>query len=364
MDVYLLTSRENLNLSRLRRDDVMRYKHLIPGLLIFILSGCGSESPTTPEAGTLPSIEPALLVPTTESPSSGDEVGRRPTLVAAAATVVGGTVYTFQVSRSADFDGLVTASGQITPDADGRASWKVVIALDAGDHFWRAQAHLSSQSSAFSSAAMMKVNPNITPTPPTRPPRPTPPTVDLFDPLTDGTSIGQVGGGQFTSDGWRVKNKADFLRYEISSIPEGFVEWENLGLTPQNKAGDQFMLLGMWDPTKGRYRTNPYRVHVQKLDTNHNAPFVRLRWIANGDENDGGFNFLNWNPDRVYQWRLEWGPEGEAHVVRLFLNGQSIIRVNYERAYDPSTLYVELGIEERQESVVGAVYRNVRIGPR
>ena len=343
----------------------MRDTHLIPGLLVFILSGCGSETPTTPETGTPLPIEPALLVPTIESPASGDEVGRRPRLVASAASMVDGTVYTFQVSRSADFDGLVTASGAITPDGDGRASWKVVIALDAGEHFWRAQAHLNSESSDFSSAAMMKVNPNITPTPPPRPPpRPTPPVVELFDPLTNGSSIGQVGGGEFISDGWRVKRKEDFIRYEIGSIPEGFVEWENLGLAAQNKAGDQFMLLGMWDPTKGRYRTNPFRVHVQKLDTNHNAPFVRLRWIANGDEHDGGFNFLNWNPDRVYQWRLEWGPEGEAHVVRLFLNGQSIIRLDYERAYDPSTLYVELGIEERQESVVGAVYRNVRIGPR
>ena len=342
----------------------MRYTHLIPGLLVFILSGCGNETPTTPETGTPPPIEPALLVPTIVSPAQGDEVGRRPRLVASAASMVDGTVCSFQVSRSADFDGLVTASGLITPDADGRASWKVVIALDVGEHFWRAQAHLNSESSPFSSTAMMKVNPNITPTPPTPPPTPTPPTVELFDPLTNGTSIGQVGGGQFTSDGWRVKRKEDFLRYEIGSIPNGFVEWENVGLAAQNKAGDQFMLLGMWDPTKGRYRTNPFRVHVQKLDTNHNPPFVRLRWIANGDEHDAGFNFLNWNPDRVYQWRLEWGPEGEVHVVRLFLNGQSIIRLDYERAYDPSTLYVELGIEERQESVVGTVYRNVRIGPR
>ena len=364
MVVYLLDSLENLNLSQIRRDYAMRYKHLILGLMVSILSGCGSENPTTPEIAMEAPVQPALLVPTIESPAPGEEVGRRPTLVASAASIAGGTFYTFQVSRSSNFDGLVTASGAITPDGDGRASWKVPIALDAGEYYWRARATLSSESSDFSSAAMMKVSPNISSSPPPQPPIPTPPTVELFDALTNGSSIGQVRGGEFTSEGWRVKRKQDFIRYEIGSIPEGFIEWENLGLVAQNRAGDQFMLLGMWDPTKGRYRSNPYRVHVQKLDTNHSPPYVRLRWIANGDENDGGFNFLTWNPDTVYQWRLEWGSEGASKVVRLFLNGQSIIRIDYERTYNPSTLYVELGIEERQESIVGAVYRNVRIGPR
>lgn len=124
------------------------------------------------------------------------------------------------------------------------------------------------------------------------------------------------------------------------------------------------MLFGMWDPSEGRYRTNPYRVHVQKLDTKHNPPFLRLRWIADGEEHDAGFNFTSWNPERVYHWRLEWGPEGDAHVVRLILEDQVIIRIDYGREYDARELFVELGIEERAESVVGAVYRHVSIGPR
>jgi hypothetical protein len=184
----------------------------------------------------------------------------------------------------------------------------------------------------------------------------------IFDPLTDGLSVGDVHGGKFTPQGWKVTHKSDFIRYEIEPSKSGFIEWENLGFRPANPNHDQYMLLGMWDPTRGDYRANPFRVHVQKLDPNHNRPYVRLRWIANGEQHDEGYHFEAWDPEQVYQWRLEWEPSGSSNEARVFLNGQLIIQVTYKRVYSPGVLWVELGIAERAESIVGTIYANVRIG--
>jgi hypothetical protein len=123
------------------------------------------------------------------------------------------------------------------------------------------------------------------------------------------------------------------------------------------------MLFGMWDPSAGDYRQNPFRVHLQKLHPNpHNPPYLRVRWIANGEQHDEGSDFYAWEPSRRYQWRIEWGPSGGANQAKVFLDGRQVITVNYNRTYAPAEHFIELGIAERGESVVGVRYSNVRIG--
>ena len=194
-------------------------------------------------------------------------------------------------------------------------------------------------------------------------PSPGPQGLVLSDPLATG-SLGQVGGGQFTGFGWQVTRVTDFIRYEVPPIESGYAEWENTGLRRTNLSIDAYVLFGMWDPSRGAYRENPFRVHIQKLDERHNRPYIRLRWISQLEEHNVGHNFLDWDPARAYRWRLEWGPEGASHVARVFLDGQEIIAERYGPPYRPQVHYVELGVEERQESVIGAVYSNLRIGRR
>lgn len=200
------------------------------------------------------------------------------------------------------------------------------------------------------------------------PPTPTPtPTgnASIVDPLTNGTSVGEVAGGIFSSAGWQVITPADYIRYRPPTITSGFVEWENLGLSPINPRRELFTIMGMWDPTRGDYRENPFRVHVRKLDTQgHNPPYVRLRFISNGDQHDVGWDFLDWNPNRAYQWRLEWGPSGSGNAARVFVDGQLVISTGYGPAYRPEQHWIEMGIQERAETIVGLVFRNVRIGRR
>jgi hypothetical protein len=43
-----------------------------------------------------------------------------------------------------------------------------------------------------------------------------------------------------------------------------------------------------------------------KLDTPQ-PPYIRLRWIANGEQHDKGYNFMD-EAGTVYRWRSSGGP--------------------------------------------------------
>jgi hypothetical protein len=272
--------------------------------------------------------------------------------------------YLFQVASESTFTVLLAQSEQVPEGPDGRTMWVVDRTLPQGTHFWRVRARTGTTDSDFSATAEFAVGTSSTSTSPASPtPTPTPSEGTIVsDPLIGG-SVGQVNGGQFTAGGWQVTSPGNYIRYEVSPMESGWVEFDVSGLQEINSSSDQFMLFGMWDPSAGSYRANPYRVHIQKLHPNpHNPPYLRLRWIANGEQHDEGSNFLAWNPNRTYRFRLEWGPSGNGNRVRVFVDGGVEVDTSYSRAYRPDVHYLELGIAERGESVVGAKYSNFRVG--
>lgn len=320
-------------------------------------SGSGGSSSAHSPA---PSPTTGVTAPEIASPPPGSEVSdAQPTLTVHNSTTGDPTTpkYQFELATDPNFSQVVGGAEDLPQGQGGTTAWQVEAPLTPGLYYWRAQARAGLIRSPYSSIADFEV---------VAPPEPTPAGggVLVFDPLAGGMSLGEVHGGTFVEDGWRVQSKSDFIRYEVPSIENGYVAWENRGLQPANPSADQFMLFGMWDPSRGDYRANPFRVHVQKLDTNHNPPYVRLRWIANGEQHDRGFDFLNWDPSTVYRWQLDWSPQQTGHVVRVFLNGQLIIEQPFQRPYQPAVHWIELGIAERQESIVGTVYSNVEIGAR
>ena len=271
--------------------------------------------------------------------------------------------YTFQVSSNDGFTQVVAEiSGypQGSVGASGTTTWEVTPALGSGRYFWRVRATGAQGPGPFSPVSDVFIGSNPSPSPP----GPSGPS-EISDPLTNGVSVGQVSGGRFTGSGWQVIHRGNYIRYIVPTIQSGFVEWENRNLTPLNPERDAFSLLAMWDPSRGAYRENPFRVHIRKLDTQgHNSPYVRMRFISNGDQHDVGWDFLDWNPSHTYRWRVEWGPGGGGNQARVFLDGRVIMRTNYGPNYSPRDHWIELGVEERAESIVGVVYRNVRIGRR
>ena len=309
-----------------------------------------------------------VSAPIISDPLSGTTVSSaRPALTVLNAASSGApTSYLFQVAADPGF-GTVVAQSQLVPEGgSGSTTWTVDTALDRGQHFWRARARSGTTDGPFSSTADFNVSSGASPGPEDPPigndPSPPPAGTIISDPLIGG-SIGEVAGGQFTSAGWTVTAPGNFIRYEVPPMSRGWVEFETSGLRRVNLAPNQFMLFGMWDPSAGPFRANPFRVNIQKLHPNpHNPPYLRMRWISQGEQHDEGNRFFDWIPSRTYQWRLEWGPNGDGHQARVFLDGALAIEVNYSRAYRPNVHFIELGISERGESVVGATYSNFRVG--
>ena len=328
--------------------------------------------PTNPLAVTIPDNPPTTTIPsgTTSSlsapqvvsPQPGTQLeNSQPTLTVTNATAQDGSTpaYFFRVGTDPAMTDVVASGDNIPEGTNGQTSWTVPTPLESGTFYWGAQARLGAD---FGPASNI-VNFSTPGAPAATLPRPGS-GILISDTLTNGTTAGQVSGGVFTRQGWQVTSHRDYIRYEVPTIESGFVEWENTGFWPRNPNDGQYILFGMWDPTRGDYRANPFRVHVQKLDDNHNRPYIRLRWIADGEQRDSGYNFMNWDPSRTYHWRVDWGPSGAANLAQVYLDGQLIIEILYRNPYRPEAHWIELGVAERQESIVGVTYSNFQVGSR
>ena len=325
--------------------------HTLTVLAIFSLVSCGSDDSETSTTATITITAPGIVSPnSTESTSE-----TQPTLTVTNASVTGGgaATHTFQIATTETFESVLRQSTGIA-QGTAQTTWQPGTALNPGDYFWRAKATSGGTDGPWSSVAQFSILSGMG--------TGSGETLVVFDPLTEGSTLGQRFGGSLTSKGWRINNNTDFIRYEIPPISDGYVQWQNLGLTPTGGNDASHMLFGMWDPSAGDFRQNPFRVHVQKLWSNpHNPPFMRFRWISQGREHEDGINFTNWDPGQAYTFRVDWGPAAGAHRARVLRDGVEIMTIGYNKAYQLQTHYIELGIGERGESVLDAIYRNFSV---
>jgi hypothetical protein len=339
----------------------MRWKHdffLTGGLLTLALTvGCGggNDSPTGPSV--------TIGAPTIISPAAGSTVAdAQPTLTVGNVTVSDGSTptYTFQVATDSAFGNIVARASGIGQGGDGQTSWEVSTPLGNGQHYWRSQASASGTSGPFSPTADFSVFTAFKSSQPRE-------GVLVFDPLTTGMTVGVVGGGEFTEQGWKVIANSNFLLYDLPTIESGSVEFDVTGLDIRNPTRDARHLFIMWDPSiSSDFTSNRFRVSLQKLDGRSSISdrWLRLRFISQGRQIDKGSTFRGWDPSRIHHIRFEWGREGEVLVARLFIDEDEKIFFEYRKPYIPAIHRVELGAGVRAESPENAIYSNVRITTR
>jgi hypothetical protein len=311
----------------------------------------------------LASADPTLSAPTLTFPPIGEAVqDLQPELQIGNATGgVGTRTYTFELALDSAFQQIVLNEPGVTEGLGGVTRWRVTEALQ-GDtkYYWRVAAVTTAGAGPYSAHSEFRVREAF------RHDRPTGGVV-LFDPLTNGFSIGEVHGGSFVAGGWQPLTNLDCLRYQIPTHPEGQVEFTTTNLSTPNPVPGKRILFSMWDPSKGDYRENPYRVNISKLDES-TVKFddVRLRWISRGQETNVGISFFDFEPQLFYEWKIEWGtfPGIRDQHVKVFLDGIEILNRNYAEAYHPNPHWVELGNCEREESLELAIFSNIRIGAR
>jgi len=348
---------------------------LCPVLLALFVYACGDEdgSPTSPTTsatsvaksagGAIASTDPSLSAPTTQSPPIGESVqDLQPELVIGNATGGAGTrTYTFDLAIDSAFEQISLSEAGVSEGLGGITRWRVTEPLEADTkYYWRVAAVTSAGAGPYSAVSEFRVRE------PFKADRPTGSLV-VFDPLTNGSSVGEVIGGSFVAGGWQPQTNLDCLRYQIPTHPEGRVEFTTTNLSTPNPVPGKRILFSMWDPSKGDYRENPYRVNISKLDySTTKFDDVRLRWISRGEEHNTGISFFDFEPQLVYEWRLEWGsfPGNREQHVKVFLDGIEILNRNYGPVYHPNPHWVELGNCEREESLELAIFSNVRIGAK
>jgi hypothetical protein len=135
----------------------------------------------------------------------------------------------------------------------------------------------------------------------------------LWDPLTDGKSIGAATGMEFTKDvGARTIGNDSNIRYDLlQTISAGEYSFYVYNLNPLS-SGDKTKMMSMQEGTSD-ITTNDYRFTVEKRGAAYTAPGqVRIRIIA-GDNDDHGriFDSAPQQPPLVknvwYFVRLTWG---------------------------------------------------------
>jgi len=195
----------------------------------------------------------------------------------------------------------------------------------------------------------------------------------INDPLTNGTTKATtVRGGTFIpGQGWQSSSVGDGLDYEVGSCISCTVEFDvtNFG----KMEGEPFQKdlkwismgdAGAWTTAGQVFRDHPWKMHLEQR-----ADFpagMKLIW-RNGDVGDGEpgdhtakFNDggPNWVSSQVYHFRLQWDPSGftiQVDGVTYFQDGFG------GHAFAPPNLLIELGCFPRQESFVGAIFRNFKL---
>ncbi len=215
---------------------------------------------------------------------------------------------------------------------------------------------------------------------------------NINDPLTNGTTVGQQHGGTFTEEGWKTTSAWDYIQYDVSTISEGYVEFEVRGWHADE---DQFShshkchFFGMYDDSYDdrngdHIKTNPYKCFMRiygyepgyskwgilKLRLNVAAytsgdetdPNSFEAYASEGGqvENDEDATHWDWQEDEWYHFKLEWG---DGHM-RWYKDGVLITDYDYSgtgEEYAPPIHIIRLGYVGVYETPIGEVFRNVKI---
>ena len=196
----------------------------------------------------------------------------------------------------------------------------------------------------------------------------------VSDPLTNGTTVGIRGGGEFVSGGgWKINAYSDYIQYNVQTITYGKLEFDVKGLASQDanyKDGDGEICV-MYDGSFGdsdKYKNdsdaNPYKVYIRKYGTqcaryNHDDGMKFA--AALGDIQHGPSQYtarLPWDANHTYHFLVTWKPGAQFD---FYLDGALLVTLSQPGTYSPTLHRIKIGTSPRAIGIVGATYSNVKI---
>lgn len=327
-----------------------------------------SSTPTTPSpsaAGTAGAGLAAdgsnlkVSAPSPTSPINDFVVEDEPTLIATAST---GTYATAQ-GLQYEFEVYNDASVKVVSATVSSPSYKVTSSLEFDKrHTWRVRGVLPAQGgigpwstvASFKSPAGGYIK-----------------NQELFDPLTNGKTVGTTIDVTFTAGGVRLNSKDSVVQYRI---PQALTSGEfSAIITNLGNGSEQFKpkVMSMLDDDGVNTTDNKYRVTIDKRSTFNGFPSpVRFTFCVRPDCSEQSSGPQDWNRSHVYFWKFTWG-NGVARLRVLDggTNGTEVAHISgtYEGVWNPGKMLVRLGSiggRAENETNPGSIIRNVWVSAR
>lgn len=333
--------------------------------LIVLSVACTSKAsaPLTPTPPTVTNSDGSTLkasAPTPQSPVNDVrlETFGAPTLTAGGSTPThGGSAelqYEFELldDTGARVDSAVRSSTSWTPTAslqfDKRYTWRVRAVADGAATAWATASFLSPNGGFIRGQ-------------------------ELFDPLTNGKTVGQQRGGIFLpGQGWQSLSLTDGIDYDLPQTCSDNCKLE-FDVTNFGEMEGQFYSKDLKWVSMGNaadfgdftaFRNSPWKMHlIQRGDF---PTGIEIIW-RNGDAGDGddpGDHRIKliqtpivFKGSNVYHFELEWATTG----YRIWVNGLEIMEDGWGYPYAPPVHRISLGCYPRAESFIGAIYRNIQL---
>ncbi|MCC7007329.1 MAG: hypothetical protein IT184_00785 [Acidobacteria bacterium] len=277
---------------------------------------------------------------------------------------VNGTFKAFPVSYEAQvLSGNNVVATETTGAAGGSTSSVTVrTKLNAESNYsWRVRATYNGAFGPWSSTATFR----------------TPPSAflrgkEIFDPLTNGFSVGKVTGGTFLPGvGWRANTGTDGIDYDIETCERCRLEFDVLGFDDGGYAFGRFepKILSMGDGTAfgsfGAFRDHDWKMHFS-IRSDGDGTGLDVVW-RNGEAGDGdpGDHRVKvepgprWNEMQASHVVVEWDQGG----YRIFVNGDEWASDGWGESFGPPNHRIQLGCIPRAETFEFAIWRNVQLRP-
>lgn len=335
----------------------------------------GSKSPAAP---TPPPAIPAasaasLTAPQPSTPVSAQQLDTvRPRLEVKNAGVTGnvGTVkYRFEVSETDSFpEGSRTVVIDDVPQGAGDTTW-VDVSVDLIPNFtysWRAHATNDTLTTDWSKVETFKtqnrgfINGQT-----------------VFDPLTNGQTVGVQHGGHFVpGQGWQADGLNDGIDYDIPTCSNCQVEFDVTGFGKGGGVPIDVKWLSMGDANAFggflAFRDHLWKMHLEQR-ADGDGTGMKIIWRNGGagpGKEPGDHVAINppnkvggptWRDGDVYHFVFRWDSSGFAVTI----NGDVWFQSGFSgHAYAPPNHRISLGCYPRGETMAGAIWRNVRVSPQ
>ena len=340
-------------------------------LAIAIACSKSSESPVSPTVGGNPAADAgpggATLKATAPTPVSPINNAQPDSLTLTATKAEGKfdktipLVYQFQITTSSG--SVVSAcTKNVEADAGSTVSYTPSCGLEFDQpHTWMVRARSGDFVGPWSTAASFRtpsggyIRGN-----------------EVFDPLTNGKTAGEVSGPvQFTSEGAKLLGHDSFVRYRLPITLEAGEFSMMIKGADEGTEGDKSKVFAMQEgPDEGDITDDDYRFTAELRGANYGAPgSVTYRIICgDGRSRDGGRTQINFNSERWYFWKFTWQTGSARMEVRVdsptggIIYSSGIGTGSHPYRPDPHLLYLGSPIGRAgalDATLPGGIYKNV-----